>query len=101
MISVFRDQRYLPGMTLQLELRDMEFLPTPDETWRLALVFRSLEKSLTGKIAISVSNPPHYGPARIVSTYAGVGGIRIKPFMTAEEAFQWLDKEEDDDGHSR
>jgi len=98
MISVSRDPRYVPGMTLHLDLCDMEFVPTPDETWRLALVFRSLKKSLTGKIAISVSNPLHYGLARIVATYAGIGGIRIKPFMAAEEAYQWLDKGVDEDG---
>lgn len=97
MIRVTRDARYRPGMTLLLDLREMDFVPTPDETWRLALVFRSLKKSLTGKIAISVASPLHYGLARIVSTYAGVSGIRIKPFLDGDEALQWLDKTGDDE----
>lgn len=95
LMSMVRDARYKPGMTVHLDLRSMEFVPTPDETWRLALVFRSLKKNLTGKIALSVSNPLHYGLARIVATYAGVAGIRIRPFMAVEEGMDWLLREGD------
>ncbi|MEP0821403.1 MAG: hypothetical protein HRF44_01010 [Ignavibacterium sp.] len=90
LIAVTRDSRFVPGMALHLDVRKMEFVPTPDESWKLALTLRSLRKTLTGKVAVSVSAPLHYGVARVISTYAAVGGIRMKPFLQEHEAIEWL-----------
>ncbi|GJQ19965.1 MAG: hypothetical protein HBSIN02_03200 [Bacteroidia bacterium] len=90
LLAVTRDSRYAPGMALHFDVRKMEFVPTPDESWKLALTLRSLRKTLTGKIAVVVSAPLHYGVARVISTYAAVGGIRMKPFLKEQEAIDWL-----------
>lgn len=94
--TIARDSRFLPGYHVHLDLREMEFVPVADESWKLALILRSLRKSLTGKIAVSVSTPLHYGLARVIAMYAAVGGIRMRPFLRQDDALEWLGETRDE-----
>lgn len=96
--AITRDPRFVPGFYIHLDLREMEFVPAADESWKLALILRSLRKSLTGKIAVSVSSPLHYGLARVIAMYAAVGGIRMRPFLRQDDALEWLRETRDEPG---
>jgi hypothetical protein len=78
-----------PGWPILADVRELTWVPWPNEVRQVAMVIMEMRAAYTGPIAIVVARPVVFGLARMLSTLVEPVGVRMMPFWSVEDAASW------------
>lgn len=91
--SVINDRLYQTGLDFLFDVGAITHYMTYDELSSLYEYYKAtMEKRITGKIAVVITKPLQYGITRIAATIFSAKKIEVEAFYTEEKALDWLRK---------
>lgn len=83
------DLRSRPGQPLFCDVRELDWVPWPNEVKIVASLLYELRSSFTGPVAIVTEKPAIFGMARMLSMLVEPAGIRMAAFRCPAQAKLW------------
>lgn len=91
--SVVNDRSYQTDLDFLFDVANITHYMTYDELSSLYEYYKAtMEKKITGKVAVVITKPLQYGITRIAATIFSAKKIEVEAFYTEEKALDWLQK---------
>jgi len=88
--ELVRDPAYGPSLGILTDLRDVEYVPTYQETGFFLTFLSGVGLFREQPIAIVVKGPAHFGHVHTMAVMANAKGLNMCAFNDIEDACAWL-----------
>jgi hypothetical protein len=87
--AVAADLRSRPGWPILCDVRELTWVPWPNEIRKMASLLYEVRSVITGPVGVVTERPALFGMARMLSMLVEPVGVRMAVFRLTEDAESW------------